>query len=326
MLVLFAAVTTILFLLPFTPTAGLFLRRRQTLGPSPLSAGAYAPDHFARNLITKLRARAALIAQPVIAVFEYRLDDEPLLILPASMRRAPSECATKMSYALADAVLPGALACDKEIAAEGSLLTGGNARYRALYAADTLHIGGNSTVIRWCHADTHLKVDKGCRILGRASANKTIKVDAPCLFMTLTAPTILIGPAEPRMGSAKAGDLASASGTDHVAREPVSLAAGTRRHGSIKAHGRLCVGADSVIEGALVCEGDIVIGPGCLIWGPIVAEGDVRIAEGCEVGRPDHPGSVVGEDVEIAVPAVIHGAVHARHSGIVTEKSTITIL
>jgi hypothetical protein len=50
-----------------------------------------------------------------------------------------------------------------------------------------------------------------------------------------------------------------------------------------------------------------------------VAEGDVRIAEGCEVGRPDHPGSVVGEDIEIVAPAVIHGAVHARHNGIVTE-------
>jgi hypothetical protein len=319
MLILFIAVTTILFMFPFAPTAGLFLRRRQALGPSPLSEGAYAPDHFARNLIAKLRARAALIAQPLITVFEYRLDGEPLLILPASMRRVPSECATKMSYALADAVLPTALPCDKEIAAEGSLLTGGNASYRALYAADTLHIGGNSTVIRWCHADTHLKVDKGCRILGRASANKTIKVDAPCLFMTLTAPTILIGSAEPRMGGAKTGDLASATGTDHVAREPVSLAAGTRRHGSIKAYGQLCVGADSVIEGALVCEGDIVIGSGCLIWGPIVAEGDVRIAEGCEVGRPDDPGSVVGEDIEIVAPAVIHGAVHARHNGIVTE-------
>ena len=125
MLIPFIAVTTILFMFPFAPTAGLFLRRRQALGPSPLSEGAYAPDHFARNLIAKLRARAALIAQPLITVFEYRLDGEPLLILPASMRRVPSECATKMSYALADAVLPGALPCDKEIAAEGSLLTGG---------------------------------------------------------------------------------------------------------------------------------------------------------------------------------------------------------
>jgi hypothetical protein len=320
MLPLLVLVTIVLFLLPFTPTAGLFLRRRRALGPSPLSEGAYAPDHFARNLIKKLRARVALIAQPVVTVFEYPLDDEPLLILPASMRRAPAECATKMSYALADVVFPTALACDKEIAAEGTLLTGENASYRALYAADTLHVSRNCTIVRWCHADTHLKVDKGCRILGRASANKTIKVDAPCLFTTLTAPIILIGSAKPRADGAKAEDLASVAGTNHVAREPVSLVAGTRLHGSVKAYKRLCVGAGSVIEGALACEGDIVIEPGCLIWGPIIAEGDVRIAGGCEVGRPGHPGSVVGEDIEIAAPAVIHGAVHARRSGNVTES------
>ncbi len=225
MLILLAAATTILVLLPFTPTAGLFLRRRQTLGPSPPSEGAYAPsegacapDRLARNLITKLRARVGLIAQAVVTVFEGLLDDEPLLIPPASMRRAPTECATKMRYALADAVFPEALARDKEIAAKGALLAGENGRYRALYAADALRVSRSSTIVRWCHADTHLKVDKGCRILGRASANKTIKVDAPCLFGTLTAPMILIGPAKPRTGGAKAGDLASAKGANHVAR------------------------------------------------------------------------------------------------------------
>ncbi len=315
-----AAATIILFMLPFMPTAGLFLRRRQALGPSPLSEGAYAPDHFARNLMIKLRARAALIAQPVLSVFESDLDHEPLLILPGPMRRAPPECATKMTYALANLDLPAALSCDKEIATEGSLQTGGNARYRALYAAGTLHINRNSTVMRWCHADTHLKVDAGCRILGRASANKTIKVDAPCRFRSMTAPIILIGPAKPRIGGALGVNPQSLTAADHVAREPVSLTAGTRLHGSVKAHGQLCVGAHSVIAGALVCEGDIVIGPGCLIEGPIIAEGDIRMAGDCEVGGPDHPATVVGENIEIAGPAVIYGAVHARSSGIMTEK------
>ncbi|WP_298137072.1 hypothetical protein [Acidiferrobacter sp.] len=319
MFILLIAATTALLILPFAPTAGLFLRNREALGPSPLSEGAYAPNHFARALITKLRARADSVVQPVTVMLECRLDGEPLLVLPPSMRRAPSDCTAKMSYALADLVLPPAMACGKEIATEGSLETGEGAQCRALYAADSLHINRNSRIVRWCHADSDLKVDAGCWILGRASANKMIKIDAPCTFVSMTAPVILLGYAKPPTGHPATEGGGAAEGADRVVRGPVSLAAGTVLRGSVKAYGRLCVGAHSVIEGALVCDGDILIGPGCRIGGPIVAEGDVYIAGGCEVGWPGHPASVVGEEVEISVPAAVCGAIHARRRGVIAE-------
>ncbi len=316
MLSLLIIVTATIFILPFAPTAGLFLRQRRALGPSSLSEAAYAPDHFARSLITKLRTRVALFAQPVTAVTKYQLDDELLLLIPASVRRPPAECATKMSYAFGDIVLPASMPCQKEIACEGSMESGENGSYRALYAAATLHLNRNSTIIRWCHADAILKISGGCRITGRASANETIEIDAPCLFMSMAAPTILAGDAQPRVCDAVLPDPASATMTENrVVRGPISLAAGTRLRGSVKARRRLEVGADSVIDGALVCEGDIVIGTRCVVWGPIVAEGDIHIAEGCEIGCLGRPASVVGEDVEISVPAVIHGALHARRIG-----------
>ncbi|MHB1670600.1 MAG: bactofilin family protein, partial [Acidiferrobacter sp.] len=299
---------------------------RRALGPSPLSEAAYAPDHFARSLITKLRARLGLFAQPVTTVTEYRLDDELLFLIPASVRRPPAECATKMSYAFGDIVLPASIAFQREVACEGSLESGENGSYRALYAAATLHLNRNSTIIRWCHADVTLKISGGCRITGRASANETIEVDAPCLFVSMTAPTILAGDAQPRMRDATLPDPVSATMTeDRVVRGPVSLVAGTRLRGSVKARRRLEVGADSVIDGALVCEGEIIIGMRCVIWGPIIAEGDIHIAEGCEIGCLDRPTSVVGEDVEISVPAVIHGALHARQSGRIKENSSIIL-
>lgn len=314
MLILLIAATSVVFALPFIPTAGLFLRRRDALGPPPLSEGVYAPDHFARSLIAKLRARLMLVAQPVTAVAEYRVDGEPLLVLPASMRRVPAECASKMTYSFGDVALPASLACHKEVACEGSLRTGEDGAYRALYAADTLHLNWNSTIIRWCHADGDLEVEGNCRILGRASANKTIKIDAPCEFVSMTAPTILLGQAQ---CGARRTLPRGAADADMVVREAVTLVPGTKRRGSIKARRLLEVGVGSVIEGALVCEGDIVIGPRCAIWGPIVAEGGIRIGEGCEIGRPEAPTSVVGEDVEITTPAVIHGALHAGRRGVI---------
>lgn len=317
MLALLIAATFMVFALPFIPTAGLFLRRRDALGPPPLSEAAYAPDHFARSLIAKLRAHLMLVAQPVTAVAEYRVDGEPLLVLPASMRQAPAGCANKMSYSFGDLALPASLACHKEVACEGSLRTGEDGTYRALYAADTLHLNWNSTIIRWCHADADLEVEGNCRILGRASANKTIKIDAPCEFASMTAPTILLGHAQRGARRMLPRGVADA---DTVAREAITLVPGTKRRGSIKARRLLEVGAGSVIEGALVCEGGIVIGPRCAIWGPIVAEGGIRIGEGCEIGRPEAPASVVGEDVEILAPAVIHGALHASRRGVVRYK------
>ncbi len=317
MLALLIAATLMVFALPFIPTAGLFLRRRDVLGPPPLSEAAYAPDHFARSLITKLRARLVLIAQPVTAVAEYRVDGEPLLVVPASLRRAPRECANTMSYAFGDLALPGSLSCHKEVACEGSLHTGEDATYRALYAADILHLRWNSTIIRWCHADGHIEVEGNCRILGRASANKTIKIDAPCEFMSMTAPTILAGYAQ----SGARGTLPrGVACVDTVAREPITLVPGTKQRGSVKARRLLEVGVGSVIEGALVCEGDIVIGARCVIWGPIVAEGRIRMGEGCEIGSPEAPASVVAEDIEILAPAVIHGALHAGRHGIIKYK------
>ncbi len=108
----------------------------------------------------------------------YHIDDEPLLVLPASTRRAPIECATQMSYAFSDLILPAAVPFQKEVATEGSLWSGESGSYRALYAADSLHLARNSTIIEWCHADIELKGDEGYWSLGRVLAHKTIKVDA----------------------------------------------------------------------------------------------------------------------------------------------------
>ncbi len=313
-------ITTALFALPLAPTAGLFLWRRHALGPPQLSEGAYTPDHFARTLIGKLRSHLPILdgARPLIQ--EHRLDGEPLLVVPSTVHRIGSDCIKTMTYALGDITLPASLSFKKEVAAEGSLRSGENGRYRVLYSADILHLAKNSTIIRWCHAGRQLVIDGGAQILGRATANVRMIVAAPCMFTSLTAPEIVIGDGgEALPAEAGAGALEVWVEEERVVQGDLALPANSRHRGSLKAHGRLLIGADSIVTGGLVCDGDISIGPRCRIWGPVVADGAIEIAGGCVIGRPGRPASVAGASVSVVTPGLVYGAVHASHSGIISN-------
>lgn len=324
MLILLMVLTAALLALPLAPTAVFFWRQHPRLGAPELSAGVYAPDHFARRFMEKLRAGLGPAASAVTATESFRLaDGQTVRVVPESRMRATGARGSDAIYALASLVLPERTEHTKEIAAEGDVSCGAHGLYRAIYAKGALHLADHCTVLRWCHSDERVTADVGCQLYGRVSAREFLRLHAGCQFVTAMAPVIVCGDGPYSYDAAAVARTriidATEPGTPLIVRDVLTMAPRTIRAGSIKAYRHLAIGDGSHIGGALACSGDIYIGDNVIIEGPIMAEGTVTIGANCRIGERERPASVVARSVAVRSGTLVCGRIQGYEGAVIHQ-------
>lgn len=100
----------------------------------------------------------------------------------------------------------------------------------------------------------------------------------------------------------------------------LTVGAGTKVVGDIKARSGICLQAGAAVDGAVVCEASIEVGVGAFIRGPLVACDTVALAPGSCTGTAAD-GTTLSAAAVVAYPgATVHGAVWAHDAGLVMPE------
>jgi cytoskeletal protein CcmA (bactofilin family) len=232
-----------------------------------------------------------------------------------------------------------------ELYGEDSVQAGSDSVYRAILAEESIRLGEHCTTLRWIHAGGSLRTSPGCRLMGRASADRAMRLASCCRFERLHAPRIEFGspllpgppieggqPLEPKhvlnVVEAKAGrwlikgalwlGARKVVSADLVATGRAEIGEGTRIEGSIKSHNDMILARGVVVTGSVVSGRSIRIGEGCRIHGPIIAEETITIAARCLLGSPDSQTTVNAKRIFMTPGVVCHGSVWAHEEGVLS--------
>jgi cytoskeletal protein CcmA (bactofilin family) len=251
-------------------------------------------------------------------------------------RRVISDCALQ---------LPDGYAFEREVYGRGDVHSGRRTRMRAALADARLDLGEGSVVLRWADAmDIH--VAPQARLLGRASAARSISLAPGSEFRRLHAPSIEFGAALAHVEQPSEADpLVKARASTYerfgpageqprwlvrdelsvpdsrkvecalVVRGRLNIGTGAYLTKGIKSYKDIVIGDGAIIDGAIVSRRDITIGGRCVITGPIVAQGRITIGPGCRFGSAEQSTTVSADRIGVAPGAVIHGTVWARELG-----------
>ena len=218
---------------------------------------------------------------------------------------------------------------------------GANSSYRAVRGQRDIHLGANTTVVRWVHANGRLEASTGSRLSGRATSDREILLEAGVQFDRLDAPMVRVGgggtmetpvmpvsaytPFTPERAIALgpgywrvSGDLVippdtSVAGSIIVIGNLV-VSQGARVEGSIKSHGTMHIKTGAVIMGSLSARKRIVIEDGARLSGPVISETSIVVGAAV-VGIASHRTTVTAPRVELRTGATIYGAVMAADGG-----------
>jgi predicted acyltransferase (DUF342 family) len=239
--------------------------------------------------------------------------------------------------------LPDGIELGSECLARLTVRGGTGCTYRALLGQRDVVLGPNSTVLRWVHARGRLEVGEGSKLLGRATAERSIVLAPNVSFDrlesdvirvagvedTVEAPTLPTGAYQRFVPEKRARSMGPAywrvednllvpSGAalvgSVIATGAIVVDDGARVTGSIKAHHdvRICSGA--VVVGAISARGRITIERGAKVSGPIVSESAIVI-EAAVVRSKDARTTVAAPIVRLLPGATIYGAVMAGDDG-----------
>ncbi len=254
-----------------------------------------------------------------------------------------------------DVKLPDSTLFSKEIYAEGSVEGGEKDVLRAVLSENEIHVGRDSTLLRWLHAVRAVYVQTGSVLWGRVSADEFIRIERGCRFERLYAPRIefchsaeageVAGGAvyreqavlKPRDFSNRIdvaagrwlvfGDMEVPAGkiieNDIVATGRLRLGPGVRVMASVKSHHETQLEKGVEIEGSLVSEQDIYVGPECTIGGPVLAEGTVFIRKGTRIGSETEPTTVSAERLFIEPGVTAYGTIWAHVEGYVASPEAV---
>ena len=244
--------------------------------------------------------------------------------------------------ACTDLVLPTETTFSKEIYALGHVTGGGKDRCRAILGEKDVHLGGESSILRWAHAVGEFHADENCGLYGRVSSDRALFLKRGCRFQRLNAPRIEIG-TQTRNASGRNGDPAVPADSrmrqrllldgdfvvgpeetfygNLVVRGSLQIGAGARVLGSIKGNKNVVLEDRVSVQGSLISAQAMQIGRDCTIHGPVIAERFVQIESGTRCGSTDRPTTVSAPWIEVEEGVVVFGTLWAREHGRVVERS-----
>jgi len=242
-----------------------------------------------------------------------------------------------------DLMLPSEARFSKDIYTAGRLIGGTQNRYRAVLAEKDVHLGRGSTVMRWIHAAGSFIADPGCKLYGRVSSDRGIRLSTDCTFLRLNAPRIKTGEGEitaetsavqpgnsveNRWNTTRTlqdGDLEIPAGEvvrgSLVVRGRLQIGAGARVCGSVKSEKEMVLQAGVRVEGSLISARQMRVGRDCLIHGPVIAEHTLRVEQGTHCGTSQTPTTVSAPNIEIEPDVVVFGTLWAREQGRVVSRT-----
>jgi len=240
-----------------------------------------------------------------------------------------------------DLSLPPDTTFSKDIYANGRFLGGSKNRYRAILGEKAVHLGAESSVMRWVHAVGEFTADPACQLHGRISSDCGIQLHRDCTFQRLNAPRIEFGrEATPELrlpddsqkpssvGSPQRllhdGDFEIAPGEvfcgNLVARGTLRVGSGARVWGSVKGDQGVVVESGVMVKGSLVSAGMMRIGANCAIHGPVIAERLMLLERGTRCGTAEAPTTVSAPWIEVEEGVAVFGTLWARERGQVVAK------
>ncbi len=258
----------------------------------------------------------------------------------------PAECDHLVAGCGALKLPPGSFH-RREVYAAGAVEGGEWNIYRALLADGDVRLGSESRTLRWLHAGGSLLARPGCRLYGRASADRTLRLEVACRFERLHAPTVAFSapallepnghPTPPLYPSEVRGLVQEAAGRwlvrgdlrvpphrhvpcDLVVTGKLVLGRGAHVAGAVKSRRDLVLEDHAVVEKAVVSGRDLTVGRGCVLHGPVVAERDARVGAGTRIGTLAVPTTLAARRLAVEGGAVVHGTVWAREGGEVLPR------
>jgi cytoskeletal protein CcmA (bactofilin family) len=336
----FALTCGVLLTAPFVPAFREWLYPTDA-GVLPVSAN-YASDidHFARRLHADASARLGSGPSTGYEEFDFVAD------LPQSpdgmdWRKAGKRLISRIGI---DSQQP--IHSTQPVYVEGSLRGGAQSSFTALYATGDIELGPQSEITDWAHADGVVRLGGNSTGLRRISAGAAIELGNEAWFERLEAPLLRFGsqaesaPAAPPFEGTPAGyadlpgalrqtpdlylirgDCALPPGKAYegslVVTGFLTIGAGTRVDGDIKAREGASIGPGAIVQGALTCEKRIYVFSQARIWGPVISESDVLIGAGAVIGLPKAQTTVSANNIIVEDGVNVHGALWAHEIGMV---------
>lgn len=325
--------------LPLLPAFMELLRPRDAAPLSAVGNDAGKLTYFADSF-TKRAQREGLLGTMVPP----RLGDgTPVLshsqAAPLVKQRKPIE---DMVVLMDSTPLPEDCELATEVLARLTVRGSNGVVYRALLGQRDVYLGERSTVLRWVHAKGRLEVANNCRLLGRATAERTIVLGTNVTFERLEAGVIRVTDVEtaeapvlptgayerfvPSYGKQLApaywridGGLPITAGSafigSAIATGSIVVNDGARVTGSLKAHDEIIVRSGAVVTGSLSARKRITLERGARVSGPIISE-EAIVVEAVVVGSSTKPTTVTAPVVRLLPGATIYGAVMASENGL----------
>jgi hypothetical protein len=335
---MFAAVTVLLFLLPFLPCW------REWQSPTDLAALVIVRDevnsvHYFANAFRDQVNQVCGRGEAMVADLQFQRTSGPADTFPWHSVQQP--VIVNGSLRVDDL-----LACPKPVYSSGDALLPGGAHLSALLCKGSAAFGPETRISEWAHADGAVSLGPGSIVLHRVTAGGALMLGKGTGFCRMHASVIRFGTNKDRAAKPLSGPhrlspawpglklVACGAGryrangdvrlpVNHylegtlIAGGDIRLDDGAAIFGAVKARRSVRLGRGAQIHGALVCEGDIDIGPDCWIKGPIVCEGDVRVACGSRIGTRQMPTTMAAARVLAETGVTAHGTVWARNAGVV---------
>jgi len=240
-----------------------------------------------------------------------------------------------------DLCLPPDTTFSKDIYVGGRFRGGTKNRYRAILGEKEVHLGAESSVMRWVHAVGEFTADPACKLHGRVSSDCGIQLHRECTFQRLNAPRIEFGNGpRPELPWAEDFESPNSSGTvrrllhdgdfeissseifrgNLVARGTLRIRSGAQVWGSVKGDQGVVVEGGVRLKGSLISAGTMQIGAGCAIHGPIIAEKLLCMERGTCCGTAAMPTTVSALWIQVEEGAAVFGTLWAREHGQVVAK------
>lgn len=264
----FTLVCLLLLTLPFVPAVREWLYPTDAVA-LPVSANYTSDiDHFARRLHVDAAAKLGLGAPTGYEEFDFV--DSPVERMNWSM-------ASKRLISLGSIAVTDAIRTARPLYVEGDIRAGDKSAFGALYASGDIHLGAQSEVHDWAHADGVLRLDKNSIALRRISAGVAIELDSENWFERLHAPMVHFGsgrtwesaPEEAMQTPASYADLPGAVRQTpllFLIRGDCALPPASIYRGSLVVTGFLTLGAGTTVIGDIKARQGLSVGPGAWVW------------------------------------------------------------
>ena len=333
----FVLVCLTLLTLPFIPALREWLKPTDSTALPVLANYASDIDHFAKRLHADVAAKLGTGESTGFEDFDF-------VVSPVDQMNWRQASKRLISRGNIEATLP--IRSARPLYVQGNMRAGAESVFAALYATGDIDLGAESEVHDWAHADGVLRLGSNSVALRRISAGKAIELGNQAWFERLHAPTLYFGSGSRWVSASSDADQTPASFADlpgAIQQTPslflirgdcalpvdkiyrgslvvtgfLTVGAGTKVIGDIKARRGVSVGHRAAVEGAVTCEKRVYLFKDARVFGPVVSESDILIGANAVVGLPDAQTTVSASNIIVEDGVVVHGTVWAHEIGMV---------